>query len=80
MTAIKWVSAIVVVGALVSCSPTNVLDISAQWRLSLEDNESCANPEFDDSNWAIVSIPGNFFKEQKKQRVWVHSAGVSAGK
>ncbi len=61
---------------LIACSSGNFEDISQGWRLSLEDNEDFAKPEYDDSSWSQVNTPGNFFKEQKKQRVWVRKAFI----
>lgn len=67
----RWIGALLIAISLVSCSGSHFEDISQGWRLSLEDNEEFAKAEYDDSAWGIVDTPGNFFKEQKKQRVWV---------
>lgn len=71
MRGYAWVCVIASVLSCVSCSADRLQDISTGWRLSLEDKEDFARPDCDDSSWITVDIPGKFFKEQKKQRVWV---------
>lgn len=67
----RWVASIGISILLVSCSSAPFEDISQDWRLSLADDEEYAKADVDDSSWPLVNTPGNFFKEQKKQRVWV---------
>ncbi|MCX7679827.1 MAG: methyl-accepting chemotaxis protein [Spirochaetes bacterium] len=66
-----WFVGISVTACVISCSPSHFDDISNDWRLALTDNEEYSKPEYDDTSWELVDTPGNFFKEQKKQRVWI---------
>ncbi len=55
---------------LAACN-NDLTDISDNWKLSFENNESFKEINYDDNSWSTVSMPGNFYKEQKKQTVWV---------
>lgn len=72
----KRIAAMLLLTNLLSCSTSRFEDISDGWRLSLEDKEEFAQPQYNDSTWTIVNTPGNFFKEQKKQRVWVRKSFI----
>lgn len=40
--------------------PKTRLDLGGQWKISLDDHPSFANPEFDDSSWDPHTLPGSF--------------------
>ncbi len=54
-----------------SACGNKLTDISQDWKIKNGDSPDFKNIDYDDSTWDITQIPANFFKEQKKQTVWI---------
>ncbi len=73
---IIFLTAMISLALFSGCIRNDVVDISADWKLSYEDEEGFKAPEYDDASWQAVDLPANLFREQKKQAIWIRKTFV----
>ena len=65
---IFMISALIVYPYTQTTLPENTTDLTGTWKISLDDKPEYANPEYDDTSWDSVTLPGSFMNYAMKNK------------